>query len=103
VDRRRRNVGVEEEDRLHGHTSTNNFVSALGEYASWGYFDFRPGTALKAETAALPTTERCYACHRDNTAVENTFVQFYPTLMDVAKRMGTVKPTYDPARRVESR
>jgi hypothetical protein len=60
--------------------------------SGWGYFDFGAGTALKAETVALPTTERCYACHRDNTAVENTFVQFYPTLMDVARRMGTVNP-----------
>ena len=66
----------------------------------WGYFDFGGGDTLKAETAPLPTTERCYACHRDNTAVENTFVQFYPTLMEVAQRMGTVKPTYDPSHKV---
>lgn len=66
----------------------------------WGYFDFGPGDALKAEVAALPQTARCYACHRDHTAVDNTFVQFYPTLMDVARRLGTVKPTYDPQRKV---
>src|SRR5947209_5496918 len=29
----------------------------------------------------------CYACHRNNTAVDNTFVQFYPTLFEVAKRL----------------
>jgi len=66
----------------------------------WGYFDFGGGDGMKSETAALPTTERCYACHRDNTAVENTFVQFYPTLMEVARKMGTVKPTYDPNHKV---
>jgi hypothetical protein len=66
----------------------------------WAYFDFGGGDAMKAEVAALPSTERCYACHRDNTAVENTFVQFYPTLMDVARRMGTIKPTYDPNHKV---
>lgn len=27
-------------------------------------------------------------------------VQFYPTLMEVAQRMGTVKPTYDPNHKV---
>ena len=27
-----------------------------------------------------------------HTAVERTFVQFYPTLLEVARRMGTVKP-----------
>ncbi|MEQ1758930.1 MAG: cytochrome P460 family protein [Vicinamibacterales bacterium] len=68
--------------------------------SGWGYFDFGGGDTVKAEVAALPTTERCYACHRDNTAVENTFVQFYPTLMDVARRMGTVKPGYDPNHKV---
>jgi hypothetical protein len=66
----------------------------------WGYFDFGGGEALKAEVAALPQTARCYACHRDHTAVDNTFVQFYPTLMEVARRLGTVKPTYDPQRKV---
>jgi len=32
---------------------------------------------------------------------ENTFVQFYPTLMEVARRLGTVKATYDPAHKVQ--
>lgn len=57
----------------------------------WGFFDF--GTAA-GPVAPLPQSASCYACHRDHTAVEQTFVQFYPTLMDVARRHGTVKPTY---------
>jgi len=66
----------------------------------WGYFDFGSGDAPKAEVEALPQTARCYACHRDNTAVDNTFVQFYPTLMEAARRLGTVKATYDPQHKV---
>jgi hypothetical protein len=61
----------------------------------WGYFDFGPGGRREA-TAALPTTAQCYSCHSQNTAVEWTFVQFYPTLFEVAQRLGTIKPTYDP-------
>jgi len=57
----------------------------------WGFFDFGQATG---PVAPLPETAACYACHRDNTAVEHTFVQFYPTLMEVAQRRGTVKPTY---------
>ena len=57
----------------------------------WGFFDF--GTATDP-VAPLPQTASCYACHRDNTAVEQTFVQFYPTLLEAARRHGTVKPTY---------
>src|SRR5688572_13109369 len=55
----------------------------------WAYFDF--GRDMKPQVAALPRTERCYACHADNAAVDNTFVQFYPTLLEVATKMGTVK------------
>jgi hypothetical protein len=55
----------------------------------WAYFDF--GRDMKTQVAALPRTERCYACHAENAAVDNTFVQFYPTLLEVATKMGTVK------------
>jgi hypothetical protein len=66
----------------------------------WGYFDFGRGGSLTSSAAPLPATASCYACHKNNTAVENTFVQFYPTLLEVAKKMGTVKPTYDPLKKV---
>ena len=67
----------------------------------WGYFEFGGGTRPIAREGELkPQSESCYACHKANTAVENTFVQFYPTLMDVAQRLGTVKPTYDPNHKV---
>ena len=56
---------------------------------TWAFFDF--GRDMKTQVAALPRTERCYACHADNGAVDNTFVQFYPTLLEVATKMGTVK------------
>jgi hypothetical protein len=34
------------------------------------------------------------------TAVENTFVQFHSLLFEVAKKMGTVKATYHPMKKV---
>jgi hypothetical protein len=59
----------------------------------WGYFMFRAG-----ETSVSPlsgdTVKRCIDCHTAHTAVERTFVQFYPTLLEVAKKMGTVKKDY---------
>ncbi len=57
----------------------------------WGFFDF--GRSAQPVTS-LPQTAQCYTCHRENTAVEHTFVQFYPALMDVARRLGTVKAEY---------
>jgi hypothetical protein len=65
----------------------------------WGYFDFGRGANLARSAAPLEATARCYQCHKANTAVEQTFVQFYPELMDVARRLGTVRSDYDPARK----
>lgn len=64
---------------------------------TWAYFDM--GAGSRPSAAPLPASAACYACHKSKTAVEWTFVQFYPTLFEVARRMGTVKPTYDPAQK----
>lgn len=54
----------------------------------WAFFAFG-----KSETAKLiPTTANCYSCHEQHGSVDSTFVQFYPTLIDVAKQKGTLKP-----------
>jgi Cytochrome P460 len=57
----------------------------------WSYYNFG---ATADRTTPLPKTATCYECHGRNTAVEQTFVQFYPTLMDVARKMGTVNKSY---------
>jgi hypothetical protein len=66
----------------------------------WGYFNFVGPRSLTDSAAPLPASSSCNTCHKANGAVDNTFVQFYPTLFDVAKKHGTVKPTYDPARKL---
>jgi len=55
---------------------------------NWGYFGFKKAAD---PVEVLPQTAACYACHSKNGAVENTFVQFYPTLLPVAKAKGTLK------------
>lgn len=59
----------------------------------WAFFGFGPG-GRNVSSAPLPSDASCYTCHKANGAVENTFVQFYPELMDVATRKGTVNPGY---------
>jgi hypothetical protein len=54
----------------------------------WAFFDFGD----KQPAAQIPTTADCYSCHRDHAAVDTTFVQFYPTLLGIAKQHGTLKP-----------
>jgi hypothetical protein len=67
--------------------------------SGWGYFAFGAANALRPSARVLPSSFDCYSCHVENTAVENTFVQFYPVLFEAAKKLGVVKSTYDPRRR----
>jgi Cytochrome P460 len=54
----------------------------------WSYYGFNPGQSVgEAEGAG------CNKCHGEHAAVEHTFVQFYPTLLDFAVEKGLVKPT----------
>ena len=65
----------------------------------WAFYNFR----LKAEATVMADSApplageevaRCVECHTKSTAVERTFVQFYPTLLEVARAKGTVKPGF---------
>jgi len=57
----------------------------------WSFFKSEDG---KARAALQPLSANCYSCHQDHGAVDTTFVQFYPTLMPVAKEKGTISPSY---------
>jgi hypothetical protein len=62
----------------------------------WAFFNFGPARSMKdvAEPLAGQVLASCVECHTKNTAVERTFVQFYPTLLEVARRKGTLKPGF---------
>lgn len=57
--------------------------------SKWEFFAFSP-TARTGKP--LGAKSSCQTCHSTNGAVDNTFVQFYPTLLPVAKAKGTLKP-----------
>ena len=61
----------------------------------WAFFGF-DGTAQSAEPLSGEALARgqCVECHTKNAAVERTFVQFYPTLLEVARQKGTLKPGF---------
>ena len=54
----------------------------------WAFFGFGKASTGKM----LPRTQDCYSCHLEHGAVDNTFVQFYPVLLEIAKQKGTLKP-----------
>ena len=55
----------------------------------WAFFGFREGS--KTSEPAAAATSSCYSCHEPNGALDTTFVQFYPTLLPVAKDKSTLK------------
>lgn len=56
----------------------------------WAFFADNGGKPAQP----VPFTADCYTCHRDHAAVDTTFVQFYPTLLEVAKKKGTLSAAY---------
>ena len=56
----------------------------------WAFFGFDGGRTGKLD----PPTSSCYSCHEDHGAVDTTFVQFYPTLLPIAKIKNTLAEKY---------
>jgi hypothetical protein len=56
----------------------------------WAFFAFGDEKTAKM----IPTTADCYSCHSSHAAVDTTFVQFYPTLLPIAKTKNTLSPAY---------
>jgi hypothetical protein len=58
--------------------------------AKWAFFGFDEGKIAKM----IPQSANCYSCHAAHGAVDTTFVQFYPTLLPIAKSKGTLSSSY---------
>ena len=56
----------------------------------WAFFGFDNAKTAKM----IPTNMDCYSCHSSHGAVDTTFVQFYPTLLEIAQKKGTLATAY---------
>lgn len=84
----------------HGYFQKGGPVSVLVHIKNsrrfkggWGFFVFN-GHGPRKPARMLPTSSACYSCHRAHGAVDSTFVQFYPDLLPIARRRGTLSPGY---------
>jgi hypothetical protein len=57
----------------------------------WGFFTAAADSGIGKP---IKRPAECYACHEAHAAVDTTFVQFYPTLLPVAKAKGTLSSAY---------
>lgn len=56
----------------------------------WAFFGFES----ESPAQQVPKEASCYSCHEQHAAVDTTFVQFYPTLIELAKTKGTLSANY---------
>lgn len=86
----------------HGHYQTGQVAAIEANVkdskrfpkGAWGFFDLSPRKGVGVSSAKMiPTGNRCEQCHSTNGAVDNTFVQFYPELVTVAKKFQTFRST----------
>jgi hypothetical protein len=57
----------------------------------WAFFDFDSPTS---HGTLIPAAAPCYSCHAAHGAVDTTFVQFYPTLLPIAQKKGTLSADF---------
>ena len=59
-------------------------------HGGWAFYEVNSAAPSKL----LPKEASCYSCHRDHAAVDTTFVQFYPTLLPLARQKNTLSASY---------
>lgn len=81
----------------NGHFQTGNIMGREVHVkdearfpGKWAFFNAEDGVTGKL----LPHEMDCYSCHEQHGAVDTTFVQFYPTLLEIAKKKNTLSAAY---------
>jgi hypothetical protein len=86
-----RNSASAESINKSGHFQTERTgleAHVKDEHGVWAFYGFGNG---KPTGTLLPKSASCYSCHEQHGAVDTTFVQFYPTLLETAKAKGKVE------------
>ncbi len=76
-----------------GHTQGENITGLemhVKDKGQWAFY------AAQADGTAkpFPKTASCTTCHEAHAAVDTTFVQFYPTLLPIAREKKTLSAKY---------
>jgi hypothetical protein len=92
-----RKAGSKNSINKNGHYQTGEIMGrevhvrdAARFEGKWAFFAFDDGDTGKQ----MPKEMDCYSCHQQHGAVDTTFVQFYPTLLEIAQKKNTLSPSY---------
>jgi hypothetical protein len=73
-----------------GHFQAGD-VMDLEVHVKWAFFSF---DSAGGNGTLIPQGATCYTCHAAHAAVDTTFVQFYPTLLPIAQKKGTLSDAF---------
>jgi hypothetical protein len=79
--------GVVQTTEIMGYEAHVKDARFKGGWAFFGFDGDKPAEEIDHSA-------QCYSCHQSHAAADTTFVQFYPTLLPVATRLGTLNPSY---------
>jgi len=92
-----RMAGTKASINKSGHYQTSNIMGREVHVkdesrfpGKWAFFGFDSDGPSKQ----VPKEAACYSCHEQHAAVDTTFVQFYPTLIELAQKKGTLSANY---------
>ena len=74
-------------DRMGAEVHIKDVARFKGGWAFFAFDSEKPGQLL-------PASAPCYSCHQQHAAVDTTFVQFYPTLLPIAREHQTFSQAY---------
>jgi hypothetical protein len=77
-----------------GHTQSSEVMGMEIHVKDHGKWAFYNDNDAKPVAKLIPQPASCYTCHEAHAAVDTTFVQFYPTLLPLAKIKNTLSPAY---------
>jgi hypothetical protein len=85
------NASINRNGRSQGDVvRTEVHLKDNSRFAGWAFFAFPD----EMPAAMIPRTANCYSCHEEHAAVDTTFVQFYPTLLAIARSKNTLTAHY---------
>ena len=92
VRRAEQNASINRNGRSQGEVlRTEVHVKDIARFeGGWAFFAF----ADETPAAMIPRTANCYSCHQEHAAVDTTFVQFYPSLLPIARTKQTLTDHY---------
>ena len=77
-----------------GHTQSSEIMGLeihVKDHGKWSFYDL---SGKSAAAKLIPPPASCYTCHEAHAAVDTSFVQFYPTLLPLAKEKKTLSSAY---------